>query len=92
MWPPGCGLSRRGRGGARRASSLCFPGQRVDPKTGEASEAPVGIMDVYQEFDELSERFKIMKYKSKVRVKGLRSGGWASGFRAVMAAPPSCCF
>lgn len=26
------------------------------------------MMDVYQEFNELSEKFKIMKYKSKVSV------------------------
>lgn len=32
------------------------------------SDAPVGITDVYQEFNELSEKFKIMKYKSKVSV------------------------
>uniref|UniRef100_A0A673B1P1 DNA polymerase n=1 Tax=Sphaeramia orbicularis TaxID=375764 RepID=A0A673B1P1_9TELE len=38
---------------------------RVNPKTGEASDTPVGMMDVYQEFNELSEKFKIMKFKSK---------------------------
>lgn len=38
----------------------------MDPKTGEVSDTPVGIMDVYQEFNELSEKFKIMKFKSKV--------------------------
>ncbi|TWW71126.1 DNA polymerase alpha catalytic subunit isoform X1 [Takifugu flavidus] len=38
---------------------------RVNPKTGEVSDTPVGMMDVYQEFNELSEKFKIMKYKSK---------------------------
>lgn len=47
---------------------LCFCEQRVNPKTGEVSETPVGMMDVYQEFNELSEKFKIMKYKSKVRI------------------------
>lgn len=38
---------------------------KVNPKTGEASNTPVGMMDVYQEFNELSEKFKIMKFKSK---------------------------
>lgn len=38
---------------------------RVNPKTGEASDTPVGMMDVYQEFNDLSEKFKIMKFKSK---------------------------
>uniref|UniRef100_A0A8C5C1N9 DNA polymerase n=1 Tax=Gadus morhua TaxID=8049 RepID=A0A8C5C1N9_GADMO len=32
---------------------------------GVVSDTPVGLMDVYQEFNELSERFKIMKFKSK---------------------------
>ncbi len=47
---------------------LCFCEQKVNPKTEEASDTPVGMMDVYQEFNELSEKFKIMKFKSKVRV------------------------
>lgn len=47
---------------------LCFCEQRVNPKTGAVSDTPVGMMDVYQEFNELSEKFKIMKYKSKVRI------------------------
>lgn len=38
---------------------------RVNPKTGEASDTPVGMMEVYQEFNDLSEKFKIMKFKSK---------------------------
>lgn len=38
----------------------------MNSKTGEVSDTPVGMMDVYQEFNELSERFKIMKFKSKV--------------------------
>ncbi|KAM4533563.1 DNA polymerase alpha catalytic subunit isoform 2-T2 [Odontesthes bonariensis] len=38
---------------------------RANPKTGEVSDTPVGMMDVYQEFNELSEKFKIMKFKSK---------------------------
>uniref|UniRef100_A0A7N8X612 Polymerase (DNA directed), alpha 1 n=1 Tax=Mastacembelus armatus TaxID=205130 RepID=A0A7N8X612_9TELE len=38
---------------------------KVNPKTGEVSDCPVGMMDVYQEFNELSEKFKIMKFKSK---------------------------
>uniref|UniRef100_A0A3Q3JG07 DNA polymerase n=1 Tax=Monopterus albus TaxID=43700 RepID=A0A3Q3JG07_MONAL len=38
---------------------------KVNPKTGEVSDTPVGIMDVYQEFSELSEKFRIMKFKSK---------------------------
>lgn len=44
----------------------------MNPKTGEVSDTPVGMMDVYQEFSELSEKFKIMKFKSKVR--SLREG------------------
>lgn len=46
--------------------SLSSHNQKVDPKSGQASETPVGMMDVYQEFNELSEKFKIMKFKSKV--------------------------
>uniref|UniRef100_A0A3B4AGT0 DNA polymerase n=1 Tax=Periophthalmus magnuspinnatus TaxID=409849 RepID=A0A3B4AGT0_9GOBI len=38
---------------------------KVNPKTGEASDTPVRIMDIYHEFNELSEKFKIMKFKSK---------------------------
>lgn len=38
---------------------------KVNPKTGETSDTPVGMMDVYQEFSDLSEKFKIMKFKSK---------------------------
>ncbi|KAM6900400.1 DNA polymerase alpha catalytic subunit [Xenentodon cancila] len=38
---------------------------KTNPKTGEASDTPVGMMDVYQEFNELSEKFRIMKFKSK---------------------------
>ncbi|XP_024910225.1 DNA polymerase alpha catalytic subunit isoform X2 [Cynoglossus semilaevis] len=38
---------------------------KVDPKTEEVSDTPVEMMDVYQEFSELSEKFKIMKFKSK---------------------------
>uniref|UniRef100_A0A8C5CAG0 DNA polymerase n=1 Tax=Gadus morhua TaxID=8049 RepID=A0A8C5CAG0_GADMO len=38
---------------------------RVNTKNGVVSDTPVGLMDVYQEFNELSERFKIMKFKSK---------------------------
>lgn len=75
---------------ARPSPSLGFPGQRVDPKTGEASEAPVAMMDVYQEFNELSEKFKIMKYKSKVGV-GARGGG-ALGDGALTAACSISCF
>lgn len=42
--------------------------QKTNPKTGEVSDTPVSMMDVYQEFDQLSEKFKIMKFKSKVSV------------------------
>lgn len=42
--------------------------QKTNPKTGEVSGEPVGMMDVYQEFSELSEKFKVMKFKSKVGV------------------------
>lgn len=45
---------------------LCFHEQKVNTKTGEVSDTPVGMMDVYQEFNDLSEKFKIMKFKSKV--------------------------
>ncbi|KAM4718751.1 DNA polymerase alpha catalytic subunit isoform 2-T2 [Anableps anableps] len=38
---------------------------KTNLKTGEVSDTPVGMMDVYQEFNELSEKFKIMKFKSK---------------------------
>ncbi|XP_041670511.1 DNA polymerase alpha catalytic subunit [Cheilinus undulatus] len=38
---------------------------KVNTKTGEVSDTPVGMMDVYQEFNQLSEKFKIMKFKSK---------------------------
>uniref|UniRef100_A0A8C5EU75 DNA polymerase n=1 Tax=Gouania willdenowi TaxID=441366 RepID=A0A8C5EU75_GOUWI len=38
---------------------------KTNPKTGEVSDTPVGMMDVYQEFSELSDKFKIMKFKSK---------------------------
>ncbi|KAM9332035.1 DNA polymerase alpha catalytic subunit isoform 2-T2 [Pholidichthys leucotaenia] len=38
---------------------------KVNLKTGEVSDTPVEMMDVYQEFSELSEKFKIMKFKSK---------------------------
>uniref|UniRef100_A0A8C7JRZ9 DNA polymerase n=1 Tax=Oncorhynchus kisutch TaxID=8019 RepID=A0A8C7JRZ9_ONCKI len=37
----------------------------VNPKTGEETDTPVGMMDVYQEVNDLSEKFKIMKFKSK---------------------------
>lgn len=40
--------------------------QKVNTKTGEVLDSPVGMMDVYQEFNELAEKFKIMKFKSKV--------------------------
>ncbi|KAJ8010866.1 hypothetical protein DPEC_G00079590 [Dallia pectoralis] len=39
--------------------------RKVNPKTGEESDTPVGMMDVYQEFNDLSEKFKIMTFKSK---------------------------
>ncbi|XP_037549936.1 DNA polymerase alpha catalytic subunit-like [Nematolebias whitei] len=38
---------------------------KTNPKTGEVSDTPVSMMDVYQEFDQLSEKFRIMKFKSK---------------------------
>uniref|UniRef100_A0A8C9ZTU6 DNA polymerase n=1 Tax=Sander lucioperca TaxID=283035 RepID=A0A8C9ZTU6_SANLU len=38
---------------------------KVNTKTGEVLDTPVGMMDVYQEFNELSEKFRIMKFKSK---------------------------
>ncbi|XP_035475430.1 DNA polymerase alpha catalytic subunit isoform X1 [Scophthalmus maximus] len=39
--------------------------QKANPKTGEVSDTPVEMMEVYQEINELSEKFKIMKFKSK---------------------------
>uniref|UniRef100_A0A672SXJ7 DNA polymerase n=1 Tax=Sinocyclocheilus grahami TaxID=75366 RepID=A0A672SXJ7_SINGR len=39
---------------------------KVNLATGEQTDCPVGMMDVYQEFNSLSEKFKIMKFKSKV--------------------------
>uniref|UniRef100_A0A8C2ZPJ5 DNA polymerase n=1 Tax=Cyclopterus lumpus TaxID=8103 RepID=A0A8C2ZPJ5_CYCLU len=39
---------------------------KVNTKTEEVTDTPVGLMDVYQEFNELSEKFRIMKFKSKV--------------------------
>lgn len=45
---------------------LYFHEQKVNTKTGEVSDTPVGMMDVYQEFNQLSEKFRIMKFKSKV--------------------------
>ncbi|XP_015196960.2 DNA polymerase alpha catalytic subunit isoform X1 [Lepisosteus oculatus] len=42
---------------------------KVNLKTGEESDVRVTMMDVYQEFSELSEKYKIMKFKSKKAVK-----------------------
>uniref|UniRef100_A0A674EQ47 DNA polymerase n=1 Tax=Salmo trutta TaxID=8032 RepID=A0A674EQ47_SALTR len=39
--------------------------RKVNPKTGEETDTPVGMMDVYQEVNDFSEKFKIMKFKSK---------------------------
>lgn len=39
--------------------------------TGEETDQPVGLMDVYQEFSGISEKLKIMKFKSKVCVRDL---------------------
>ncbi|KAK1806571.1 hypothetical protein P4O66_005077 [Electrophorus voltai] len=38
---------------------------KVNLVTGEETDVPVGMMDIYQEFNSLSEKFKIMKFKSK---------------------------
>ncbi|XP_051969816.1 DNA polymerase alpha catalytic subunit-like isoform X2 [Xyrauchen texanus] len=38
---------------------------KVNLATGQKTENQVGMMDVYQEFNGLSEKFKIMKFKSK---------------------------
>ncbi|MBN3304208.1 DPOLA polymerase, partial [Amia calva] len=39
--------------------------RKVNLKSGEETDTPVGMMDVYQEFSAISERYKIMKFKSK---------------------------
>ncbi|XP_062841851.1 DNA polymerase alpha catalytic subunit [Trichomycterus rosablanca] len=39
--------------------------RKVNLATGEETNDPVGMMDVYQEFNSLSEKFKIMRFKSK---------------------------
>lgn len=52
-------------GAAACFSSSCIL-QKTDPKTGQVSDTPVALMDVYQEFNQLSEKFRIMKFKSKV--------------------------
>uniref|UniRef100_A0A673NME3 DNA polymerase n=1 Tax=Sinocyclocheilus rhinocerous TaxID=307959 RepID=A0A673NME3_9TELE len=39
---------------------------KVNLATGKQTDSPVGMMDVYEEFNSLSEKFKIMKFKSKV--------------------------
>ncbi|GAA6086254.1 DNA polymerase alpha catalytic subunit isoform X1, partial [Tachysurus ichikawai] len=39
--------------------------RKVNLVTGEVTDVPVGIMDVYQEFNSLSEKYRIMKFKSK---------------------------
>uniref|UniRef100_A0A671T6M9 DNA-directed DNA polymerase n=1 Tax=Sinocyclocheilus anshuiensis TaxID=1608454 RepID=A0A671T6M9_9TELE len=38
---------------------------KVNLATGKQTDCPVGMMDVYQEFNSLSEKLKIMKFKSK---------------------------
>lgn len=38
---------------------------KVNLATGEETDQPVGLMDVYQEFSGISEKLKIMKFKSK---------------------------
>uniref|UniRef100_A0A8D3D2K1 DNA polymerase n=1 Tax=Scophthalmus maximus TaxID=52904 RepID=A0A8D3D2K1_SCOMX len=43
-----------------------LPREYVGLLTGEVSDTPVEMMEVYQEINELSEKFKIMKFKSKV--------------------------
>lgn len=72
--PPRLSASRREVARPSRHRPV-FCDQRANPKTGEVSDAPVTLMDVYQEFNELSERFKIMKYKSKVRVNARQGVG-----------------
>ncbi|KAG7487342.1 hypothetical protein MATL_G00022240 [Megalops atlanticus] len=39
--------------------------RKVNMAMGQETDSLVSIMDVYQEFNELSEKFKIMKFKSK---------------------------
>ncbi|XP_053344293.1 DNA polymerase alpha catalytic subunit isoform X2 [Clarias gariepinus] len=39
--------------------------RKVNLATGEETDVPVGMMDVYQEFNSLSEKYRIMKFKSK---------------------------
>ncbi|MGH0191313.1 UNVERIFIED_CONTAM: hypothetical protein FKN15_059659 [Acipenser sinensis] len=42
---------------------------RVNLKTRAETDTPVTMMDVYQEFNEIADRYKIMKFKSKKVVK-----------------------
>ncbi|XP_034779899.2 DNA polymerase alpha catalytic subunit-like isoform X3 [Acipenser ruthenus] len=42
---------------------------RVNLKTRAETDTPVTMMDVYQEFNEIADRYKIMKFKSKKAVK-----------------------
>lgn len=44
----------------------------MNTKSGEVTDSPVEMIDVYQEFNELSEKFRIMKFKSKVGRTPLR--------------------
>ncbi|XP_017309249.1 DNA polymerase alpha catalytic subunit isoform X2 [Ictalurus punctatus] len=39
--------------------------RKINLASGEETDVPVGMMDVYQEFNSLSEKYKIMKFKSK---------------------------
>ncbi|XP_048866083.1 LOW QUALITY PROTEIN: DNA polymerase alpha catalytic subunit [Brienomyrus brachyistius] len=42
---------------------------KMDVKTGKETEVAVGISDVYQEFSELTEKLRIMKFKSRKVLK-----------------------
>uniref|UniRef100_A0A673NKA7 DNA polymerase n=1 Tax=Sinocyclocheilus rhinocerous TaxID=307959 RepID=A0A673NKA7_9TELE len=46
---------------------------KVNLATGKQTDSPVGMMDVYEEFNSLSEKFKIMKFNAKELLRVLRS-------------------
>lgn len=50
--------------------SLSLGEQKIDLNTGKETGTPVTMKDVYSEFDEkIAAKYKIMKFKSKVRIR-----------------------